>query len=1037
MLQDRVLLETEGIQQTTLQVLTAKKFFKLLRAEKDPEIFCATVAAAAEEAEEIEGEDSAFDKLLKSIRSKRIQRLVSKRPEAFQVPSQLPPRRTQDHAIELSPNSTIPPQKVYKMSPAELKEVRKQLADYTEKGWIRPSNSPFGSPVLFVRKKNGELRMCVDYRELNKITRRNRYPLPRIDEMFDALYGATVFSSLDLKSGYNQLRIREGDEYKTAFLTRYGLFEFMVLPFGLCNAPATFMSLMNDILRPYLDRFVLVYLDDILVYSRNEQEHEEHLQKLLDKLQQHHLFLNAAKCQIAREETTFLGHRVTAKGVSPDPAKVEGVKNWPEPKTLHEIRGFLGFVNFFRKFIPNFAEVALPLTELTKTTSPNCGRMNDKAAAAFHRLKDLLISAPVLVIPVTGPEASFTVITDASDFAIGYSLHQDQGRGMQPVAFNARKLTSAERNYPVQEKELLAIVTAVQAFRTYLDGCAEFTVLTDHKSLATFFKHKDLQGRKARWAELLAPYTNYMTIEYKKGCENSADGLSRRPDFLNTVSESTPAWLEEVKQGYLNDPLYNGELTLPAHVYKHNDVYWSSSKLCIPDCSKLRQKILQEAHNSPSSAHPGVKKTTQKLEDYWWPGMQKDVQQLIKTCPRCQKAKRDPGPEPGLLHPHSTPTFPWEKVGTDLLTDLPRSNSCDSILVFVDLLTKAAVFIPTSKTITAELAANLFFQNVYRRFGLPRVLISDRDVRFTSHFWTQLFQKLQTSLNFSTAYHPETDGQSERTIQQLLSLLRTCTHPLRDDWFWKLPVIEFAFNSTVSSSTGTSPFKALHGFQPRSPLTLLPPVGQGDSSDRVTDLQRIQRDVQVAVEKSHKTQKDYADQRRREHSISVGDLVKVKTDHFSVPGLSCRKLKDKYTGPFRVTAQKSPVSFELDLPEHLKLKFPAFHCDKLRLYFSDDEASFPDEPRLPLLPPEDEFLVDKITDVDLDKTETTLMFKVKWAYPHNSDESDSWVPLPNVSETVALDDFLKSTTWQTFAKSRDYRTFRRRYPTHTPETTAA
>jgi hypothetical protein len=195
--------------------------------------------------------------------------------------------------------------------------------------------------------------------------------------------------------------------------------------------------------------------------------------------------------------------------------------------------------------------------------------------------------------------------------------------------------------------------------------------------------------------------------------------------------------------------------------------------------------------------------------------------------------------------------------------------------------------------------------------------------------------------------------------------------------------------------------------------------------------------VQLAVEKPHKTQKDYADQRRREHSISVGDLVKVKTDHFSVPGLSCRKLKDRYTGPFQVTAQKSSVSFELDLPEHLKLKFPAFHCDKLRLYFSDDEASFPDEPRLPRLPPEDEFLVDKITDVDLDKTETTLMFKVKWAYLHNSDESDSWVPLPNVSETVALDDFLKSTTWQTFAKSRDYRTFRRRYPTHTPETTAA
>ena len=740
-------------QQTTLQVLTAKKFFKLLRVEGAPEISCATVKSCESECNE--SKDRSFDKLVKAIKSKRIRQLISSYPKAFEIPSGLPPRRSQDHSIDLEPGATIPPQKVYKMSPAELAEVRRQLADYVEKGWIRPSSSPFGSPVLFVRKKNGELRMCVDYRELNKITRRNRYPLPRVDEMFDVLFEAKIFSSLDLKSGYNQLRIKEGDEHKTAFLTRYGLFEFLVLPFGLSNAPATFMTLMNDVLRPYIDKFVLVYLDDILVFSKTEEEHVTHLKQVLTELQKHHLFLNPEKCAFGAEQVTFLGHLVASTGISPDPAKVEGVKNWPVPTTLHEIRGFLGFVNFFRKFIPDFARVALPLTELTKTTSPGCGKMTPEATTAFHKLKQLLISAPVLIVPETGPSAKFTVITDASDFAIGFSLHQDRGKGLQPVAYNARKLSGAERNYPVQEKELLAIVTAVQAFRTYLEGCQEVKVLTDHKSLTTFFQHKNLQGRKARWAEKLAPYANYLTIEYKKGPENSADGLSRRPDLLQAISEVQTTWLEELQKSYLEDSLYNGTMTLPSHIYFHGGKYWSSGKLCVPDNQDLRRQLLKEAHDNASAGHPGIKRTLWKLQDsYWWPNMINDVEHFVKHCPRCQKAKRDPSSTPGLLQPHSTPVLPWEKVGTDLLTDLPKSNGFDAILVFVDLLTKSAVFIPTQKTISAELAANLFFKYVYKRFGLPRTLISDRDVRFTSRFWTQLFQNLQTTLNLSTAFHP-------------------------------------------------------------------------------------------------------------------------------------------------------------------------------------------------------------------------------------------------------------------------------------------
>ena len=461
--------------------------------------------------------------------------------DVFQeVPPGLPPPRDVEHDIELQPDSKPPAQSPYRMSYAELEAIKKQLAEYTERGFIRPSSSPYGAPVLFVKKKDGSLRMCTDYRALNKITIRNQYPLPRIDELLDRLHGARFFSKVDLASGYHQVRIKEADVPKTAFTTRYGLYEFLVLPFGLCNAPATFMRMMNNVLRPYLDTFVIVYLDDILIYSRNAEEHKQHLKTILELLRKHQLYAKRSKCQFGVKNVEFLGFTITDRGLEASPAKVDAVREWPQPKDLTGVQSFMGFVNYYRKFIPQFSHLATPLSHLTRKTVP--WTWGPDQARAFQALKDALCTAPTLLIP--DPERPFVVSCDASDTCMGAVLQQDHGAGLQPVAYESCKLHGAELNYAVGEKELYAIINALRQWRCYLEGGLPFTVLTDHSSLQYLSTQKQLDRRKTRWMQLISSYD--FQIEYKAGRYNRADALSRMP-----ISEEEGPEGPEVHRGRL------------------------------------------------------------------------------------------------------------------------------------------------------------------------------------------------------------------------------------------------------------------------------------------------------------------------------------------------------------------------------------------------------------------------------------------------------------------------------------------------------
>ncbi|KAI7299779.1 hypothetical protein KC315_g17470, partial [Hortaea werneckii] len=442
-----------------------------------------------------------------------------------------------EHAIDLEPGQKPPHRPLYSMSERELRTLREYLEMALQNGWIRRSASEAGAPILFVPKKDGSLRLCVDYRGLNAITKKNRHPLPLISETLDRLGRAACYSSLDLKDAYHRIPIKRGDEWKTAFRTRYGHFEYLVMPFGLTNAPATFQSYINRALAGLVDTCCVVYLDDILVYSDSHENHVRDLREVLARLRKFSLFANLKKCSFFTKEVEFLGYVVSTAGVSMDSRRVAAIEEWPRPTTLREVQVLLGFTNFYRRFIRNYSKIVAPLTGLSKGAvggkKPGLIEWGASEEQALRLLKAEFTRAPIL--RHYEPSAPIRLETDASAFAIAAIVSQllpDCGQPAQwhPIAFWSRKLNPAERNYETHDGELLAIVEGFKQFRHYLEGAAHAVqVLTDHNNLKGFMGVKALNGRQARWATFLAAFD--FTIEHRAGKLNPADGPSRRPDY--------------------------------------------------------------------------------------------------------------------------------------------------------------------------------------------------------------------------------------------------------------------------------------------------------------------------------------------------------------------------------------------------------------------------------------------------------------------------------------------------------------------------
>ena len=936
----------------------------------------------------------------------------------------LPKHQPWDHPITLEEGKAPPWGPIYQLSERELKVQKEYIDENLKKGFIVPSKSPAASPMLFVPKphsKTGELRPCIDYRLLNAITIKDRYALPLIHELQDRLWEATIFTSLDLRGAYNLIRIKAGDEWKTAFRTRYGLFEYRVMPFGLTNAPATFQRMINDQLHEYLDIFVVAYLDDILIYSKTEAEHTEHVKRVLQKLKQAGLLLKPEKCQWHTDELEFLGYILQKGSVSMSPRKVEAVTAWPIPTCVKEVMAFLGFANFYRRFIQGYSKITSVLSDLTKKEKPF--GWTQECQAAFEELKRRFTCQPILA--TFNPNKSRVLETDASDFAIGACLSQEGDDGkLRPVAYYSRKLSAPELNYDVHDKELLAIVAACQQWRVYLEGSGEpIQVWTDHKNLTTFTTSKILNRRQVRWSELLS--TLDLRITYRKGTDNTrADALSRRQDYAGGHTERPRAIFKAGEKGleYNHELLATISVVEDTRLEKQIKANYVNDSFAVTIMKKLgddfmidnqgilrfrglvyipagvREQFVREQHSLPAHGHQGIARTWERLaRDYYFPGMRKLVEKVVSECDICQRSKTNRHAPYGLLQPPPTPGKAWKSIAFDFIVKLPASKEpmtqvvYDSIWVVTCRTTKYGHFVPYKESSDATELAYAFMRNIVSQHGLPDEIISDRDKLFTSKFWVSLMAQLGAHHKLSTAFHPQTDGQTERLNQTLEQYLRSYVNQKQDDWVQLLPLAEFAYNSAKSEATGVSPFYANYGYQPEAYRQPRKDSTQAQSATvLVTELQQLHQ--QLAMDIRTRNEKVIATANKKRSvgpPLERGDKVYLLRKNIRTKRPS-EKLDFKKVGPLEITEKVGKVNYRLKLPASSKIH-PVFHVSLLE----PARGNAPVIQNAEIQPVNDtqEYEVETILDTRINKGQREYL--IKWE--GCDDSENTWEPTKNLN----------------------------------------
>lgn len=788
------------------------------------------------------------------------------------------------------------------------------------------------------------MRPCIDYRGLNDITVKNRYPLPLLSSAFELLQGAVIFTKLDLRNAYHLVRIREGDEWKTAFNTPTGHYEYLVMPFGLTNAPAVFQTLVNDVLRDMLNRFVFVYLDDILIFSQSQEEHVHHVQAVLQRLLANSLFVKAEKCEFHAHSVSFLGYRIDRGRIGMDVAKVEAVRTWPTPESRKQLQRFLGFANFYRRFIRGYSSVAAPMTALT--SSKVTFRWNPEAEAAFRELKKRFTTAPILQVP--DPEAQFVVEVDASDVGVGAVLSQRAAsdQKIHPCAFFSRRLSAAERNYDIGNRELLAVKLALEEWRHWLEGTkVPFLVWTDHKNLEYLRSAKRLNSRQARWALFLTRFN--FTLSYRPGSRNAKpDALSRR--FSDLEGETLePATI--LSRGHLVATLtWEVEEKVKAALETE-----PGPSACPPDRlfvpQSLRSEVLQWAHGSRLTCHPGASRTKEVLQQrFWWSTLSEDTADFVKACVICNQCKTPRQAPAGLLHPLPVPHRPWSHVSLDFVTGLPLSNGCTVILTVVDRFSKMAHFVALPKLPSAKETAELMLQHVFRLHGLPTDVVSDRGPQFTSVFWREFCTLLGAKVSLSSGYHPQSNGQTERTNQQMEAALRCMVTKHPSSWASQLLWVEYAHNTLTSSSTGLSPFQCAYGFQPPLFPALEREVSCPSVEAFIRRCRRVWTQARKALLRSGQRSSTAANRRRSKAPVyQVGQKVCLSTKDLPLR-VESRKLAPRFIGPFEVERIINPVAVRLKLPATMRIH-PTFHISRVKLVQESPLCPVGPAPPLPRL----------------------------------------------------------------------------------------
>ena len=951
------------------------------------------------------------------VRNGKLERLAPHRPHL-------------DTPIDLIPGSEVPLGPLYNLSLDEEAELDEYLDEYQEKHFIQSSEAPSGCPIFFRNK--GDLdpkpgtkprkRLIVNYQALDKVTNKFHHPMPLVEDLLNRLNSAKIFSKIDLISAYHQLRIREGDEGKTAFRTKRGIFEYQVTPFGLSNAPSYFQRFMDVTFKDMTNKFVVIYLDDFLIYSKDEESHIEHVRAVLQRMREVQLYASLEKSEFCTQSIKFLGHQISPDGISADPSKVQAIRDWPVPTTKRQLLIYLGTSNYLRKYVDNFSKIASPLHRLTRKNTPFI--WSETCQTAFDTLKTAITSSPVLGhIEQREP---FWVETDASDFAVGCVLSQLNPEGdLRPCAYYSRSLNDAERNYCVYEKELLGIKVALETWRHYLEGSPHCTtVLTDHKGLEFLSSANVMNQRHARW-HLFFRRFNFI-IKYRPGTSNNlADGLSRRPDYhpengepdetpgepilmpnvvvlATTTKPSSIPFMNRVRNALGQDPYYQSHINSDRNPFKLIDgIPHFQDRSYIPE-GPLRIEVLETCHDEKLAGHFGKRKTSELVKrKFFWPNMDPMISEYCEGCQVCARAKTPRHLPYGPLMPLSIPERPWSSIALDFITDLPSSEEMTTILTVTDRHSKMGHFIPFPSLPNAEQTAVSFIREIVRLHGLPTEIISDRGTQFTSRLWKRMLECLDIKQCMSSAYHPQTNGQAERTNQTLQQYLRCyCTYH-QDDWVSLLPLAEFSFNNTINASTKLTPFYVNYGYHPKFEYitpseSIVPSI-----DDRLKIMEAVREELQTTLEKTIEDQERYANEHRAEvPPIQVGDLVWLNAKNLS-SGRPSKKLDFKQVGPFEVKRVLSEVAFELRLPPWLR-SHPVFHASLLeKAKINQFSKRREPEPPAILVENEEEYQVEEVLDSRL--SYGRLQYLIDWeGYPPSE---RCWVNVEDVHAPKMIEMF--------------------------------